>query len=531
MSNSDTLIDLIEGAFARYPDNPAFTCLGKTLSYRDLEQLSRAFATYLQRYTGLKPGDRIALQLPNLLQYPVVVYGALRAGLVIVNTNPLYTSRELRHQFIDSGAKALVVLSLLEETALEVVPETAITTIIRTAPTDLHTPISPTPAPANAKDTGSGSGSPNIIEFREALALGMSSSFSRVTDITPQHLALLQYTGGTTGAAKGAMLSHQNLLANVGQVIRHSGRYFSEGREIYVNALPLYHIYAFNIHLLALLSRGGHNLLIPNPRDTDALVEAIRPHRFTGFPGINTLFASLCRSESFKQLDFSALNSTSSGGMALNEQTATHWRQLTGVDISEGYGMTEASPTISANPPGNIRPGTVGVPLPGTEVKVIDAQGNTLAAGEAGELCVRGPQVMQGYWQQPQATREILSEDGWLRTGDIAVVEADGYLRIVDRLKDMIVVSGFNVYPIEIEEVASAYPGVTECAAISVPDERSGEAIKLFVVADNPDFDTDALREFLRTRLTAYKIPKHIVQIDQLPKSNVGKILRRELRN
>lgn len=527
MNDGNTVVDLLERAFTEYGDKPAFTCLGKTLSYREIDKLSSAFAAYLQNQTTLVPGDRIAIQLPNVLQYPVVAYGALRAGLVIVNTNPLYTPRELQHQFTDAGVRALVVLSDLAEVARPVATDSAIEYLLTTAVTDLHTaidiPSAPAPSPSATADA------PLETGLRDALAIGDSQSITSVPR-SPQDLAVLQYTGGTTGVAKGAMLSHANLVANVRQSIAQSAAYFIEGREVYVNALPLYHIYAFTIQMLALISRGGHNIMIPNPRDTDALVEAIRPYGFTGFPGINTLFASLCRHPGFQQLDFSALKSTSAGGMALSQQVLDRWRALTGITIAEGYGMTEASPVISSNPPGKIKAGTVGIAIPDTEVRVIDNNGQVLASGEHGELCVRGPQVMQGYWQRPQATREVLSDDGWLRTGDIAAIDEDGYIRIVDRLKDMIVVSGFNVYPTEVEEVAAGFDDVLECAAISVPDSNTGEAIKLYVVPQSETLDTASLRAFLRTQLTAYKVPKHIELIEELPKTNVGKVLRRQLR-
>ncbi len=528
MKQAQTIIDLFEYACANYADRPAFTCLAKTLSYRELDSLSALFASFLQQQTPLQPGDRIAIQLPNLLQYPVAAYGALRAGLVIVNTNPLYTPREMQHQFSDSGAKALLTLNSQQELAREVLDQTDIRLLICTDITDLHSPLPDTADAGSSQQAKEDDPAITQIGFREALALG--NDFAPVTT-TPDSLAALQYTGGTTGMAKGAMLTHSNLTANVRQCIAQSTDYFNEGAEIYVSALPLYHIYAFTVQMLALFSRGGHNILIPNPRDADALVEAIRPHAFTGFPGINTLFASLCNTPSFQQLDFSALKSTSAGGMAMSEKVSKQWHALTGITIAEGYGMTEASPVISSNPPGRIQTGTIGVPVPETEVKVIDLEGNTVADGTAGELCVRGPQVMTGYWQRPETTREVLSEDGWLRTGDIAILQSDGYIKLVDRLKDMIVVSGFNVYPNEVEEVATWHEQVMECAAISVPDTQTGEAIKLYVVAKSSDqLDVDELRRYLRTQLTGYKVPKYIERIAELPKSNVGKILRRQLR-
>ncbi|MBW2940000.1 AMP-binding protein [Zhongshania aquimaris] len=526
MNDTNTVVNLLEHAFTTYPDKPAFTCLGKTLTYKELDSLSSQFAIFLQTQTDLKPGDRLAIQLPNLLQYPVAAFGAMRAGIVIVNTNPLYTPREMQHQFSDSGAKALVTLASQKAVLETVAKNTQIQTVILTDVGDLHSAIA---AGANSQSMPK-SGLLSEVGFRDALAAGANADFTAVA-LEPHSLALLQYTGGTTGVAKGAMLAHQNLVANARQCIAQSTAYFNEGAETYVAALPLYHIYAFTVQMLTLIFRGGHNILIPDPRNTDALVEAVKPYAFTGFPGISTLFASLCNNPSFQQLNFSALKSTSAGGMALSEKVATQWKALTGIEIAEGYGMTESSPVISSNPPGRIQSGTIGIPVPGTEVRIIDREGNTLPDGKAGELCVRGPQVMQGYWQRPEATAEVVSDDGWLRTGDIAIRQQDGYLKLVDRLKDIILVSGFNVYPNEIEEVASSYPDILECAAISVPDSQSGEAIKLFVVPTSNRFDADRLRDYLRTQLTPYKVPKHIALIDELPKSNVGKILRRELRD
>ncbi len=521
-----TITDLFEEACRRHGDRPAFSCLGQTLSYRDVDRLSVAFAACLQRHTELQPGDRIAVQLPNLLQFPIVVYGALRAGLVVVNTNPLYTATEMEHQLRDSGAKALVVMSSIVDKARQVAAATQVRTLFVTEPGDIH-----------RLAAGSVAGGDNLatdtavreVALTDALLAGTGQPL-RAVGQTPEQLAVLQYTGGTTGVSKGAMLSHRNLVANTMQVGEHSSAFFQDAAECYVAALPLYHIYAFTIHGLLLFHRGGHSLLIPNPRDIPALIAAIETHRFTGFPGINTLFATLCRDEQFRQLDFSHLRSTSAGGMALTAEVSAAWRELTGVQIAEGYGMSETSPVITANPPGRIRVGTVGLPIPLTEVKTIDADGRALATGEPGELCVRGPQVMLGYWQRPDETAQVLSADGWLRTGDVAVIEADGYIRIVDRVKEMIVVSGFNVYPSEVEQVAQMHPSVHECAAVGVPDSHSGEAVKLCVVPTNENFDGEVLRRFMRERLTPYKIPAHIELVSELPKSNVGKILRRALK-
>ena len=395
-------------------------------------------------------------------------------------------------------------------------------TIFITAPLDLQSEAS-----AAAPDTRADA---NVVSLAAAIAAGGALQRLPVA-IEPSTPALLQYTGGTTGIAKGAVLSQRNLVANTLQLAVHSKEFFRDGAECYVAPLPIYHIYAFTIHCVALPHRGGHSLLIPNPRDIAALVAAIRPYRFTGFPGINTLFAALCANPEFRQLDFSGLRSTSAGGMALTPEVAAQWRELTGIVIAEGYGMSETSPVVTANPPGRIQAGTVGMPLPDTEVKVIDADGNALPVGERGELCVRGPQVMQGYWQKLDETALVLSSDGWLRTGDIALIQPDGYLRIVDRIKDMIVVSGFNVYPNEVEAVARMHPSVRECAAIAVPDNHSGEAVKLFVVPASAQFNGDELRQFMRAQLTPYKLPTQFEVVDALPMSNVGKVLRKELRN
>lgn len=529
---ASTIVELLEKAFAEYRDLPAFTCLGKTLTYGDVDYLSGKFAAYLFHKASLWPGDRIAIQLPNLLQYPIAAYGALRAGLVIVNTNPMYTPTEVERQFRDSGAKALVVATFAQDAAIVIARDVGLKKIIVVDPVELHGYTGRLVKNSNATATDSS----DVITFSDALLAAESLSPPNL-ELPEDALALLQYTGGTTGVAKGAMLSHRNLVANADQAVTHSGAYFRSGLECYAAALPMYHIYAFQIHGLALPSRGGHSLLIPNPRDIASIVAAIKPHRITGFPGINTLFAALCANHDFCQLDLHSLRSTSAGGMPLSAEVASQWRELTGIIIAEGYGMSETSPVVTANPPGCVQVGTVGQPMPGTEIKVIDADGNTLPPGERGELCVRGPQVMQGYWQKPEETAQVLSDDGWLRTGDVAIIQADGYVRIVDRLKDMIVVSGFNVYPNEVEAVARKHASVKECAAIGVPDQHSGEAVKLFVVPNTSAlneggvaFDDKELRTFMRTELTAYKVPSIFQLVNDLPKSNVGKILRKDLR-
>lgn len=528
----DTLDALLEYAFKEYPDKPAFTCTGHTLSFRQIEKLSRRFANYLSNHTSLQPGDRIAIQLPNVLQYPVVMYGALLAGLIVVNVNPLYTPRELKHQLKDSGAKALVVLVNVAANVASIIQQTDITTVITTSFADLH------PAPKrwlinyvvkNVKKLVPEFEFKNSISLRRALFMGRKSASAHKCNT--EDVAVLQYTGGTTGVAKGAMLSHKNLCSNSWQMIKHMPEVFVRGEEVWIACLPLYHIYAFNLHGFSSLCMGVHNILIPNPRDLDSLVKALLPHRMTVFIGINTLLNALARFAPFKQVDFSSLKITTAGGMALTEDVAKLWTATTGSSISEGYGLTETSPVVSGNPVDAIQLGTIGQPLPETEVKTVDDMGNDLALGEVGELCVRGPQVMKGYWQRPDETEKVLSSDGWLRTGDMAIIQKDGYLRIVDRKKDMILVSGFNVYPNEVEDVICTHPDIIEAAAVGAPDSESGEVVKLFVVTENDTLTEDEVYDYCKERLTGYKRPKIIEFRDSLPKSNVGKILRKELRD
>ncbi|THG79468.1 long-chain fatty acid--CoA ligase [Pseudomonas sp. A-1] len=517
----------------RFADKPAFSNLGRSLSYGELYQLSGAFAAWLQEHTDLVPGDRIAIQLPNLLQFPVAVFGALRAGLVVVNTNPLYTAREMQHQFNDSGAKALVCLANLAHLAEQVLPHTAIRHVVVTEVGDLL------PAPrrwlVNAavryvKKMVPHYHLPQAVKFTEVLARGRGRPL-REAQPKADEVAVLQYTGGTTGVAKGAMLSHRNLIANMLQCQALMAANLGEGCETLVTPLPLYHIYAFTFHCMAMMLLGNHNLLITNPRDLPAMVKELGKWKFSGFVGLNTLFVALCNSEGFRRLDFSALKLTISGGMALQQAVAERWKEVTGCAICEGYGLTETSPVVSVNPRQHNQPGTIGIPMPSTLCKVIDEAGNDLGLGVPGELCVKGPQVMKGYWQRPEATAEVLGADGWLKTGDIAVIQADGYMRIVDRKKDMILVSGFNVYPNELEEVLASLPGVQMGAAIGVPDERSGEAIKLFVVRKpGAELSEEQVLAHMRANLTRYKVPHHVEFRDSLPTSNVGKILRRELR-
>ena len=518
----------------RFADKPAFSNMGKTITYGELYELSGNFAAYLQQNTDLQPGDRIAVQLPNVLQYPVVVFGALRAGLVVVNTNPLYTARELEHQFNDSGAKALVSLANMAHLVEQVLPKTAIKTVIITEVGDMLSPLKRllvNSVVKHVKKMVPAYSLPNAVKFTAAMAKGRGQASK---DAAPNNgdIAVLQYTGGTTGVAKGAMLTHRNLIANMLQVKALMGAEMSEGSEVLIAPLPLYHIYAFTFHCMAMMLIGGHNVLITNPRDLPAMTKDLAKYKFTGFVGLNTLFVALCNNEDFRKLDFSTLKATFSGGTALQLATAERWKQVTGCSICEGFGMTETSPVASVNPFSNIQIGTIGIPVPSTVCKVIDDEGVEQPLGSIGELCVKGPQVMKGYWQRQEATDEILDAEGWLKTGDIAVIQEDGYMRIVDRKKDMILVSGFNVYPNELEDVLATLPGVLQCAAIGVPDEKSGEAIKIFVVVKPGEtLSKEQVMEHMRANVTGYKVPKAVEFRDVLPTTNVGKILRRELRD
>jgi long-chain acyl-CoA synthetase len=518
----------------RFADKPAFSNLGKTLTYGELYELSGHFAAWLQQHTDLQPGDRIAVQLPNVLQYPVVVFGAMRAGLIVVNTNPLYTTREMEHQFNDSGAKALVCLANMAHLAEAVLPKTGVKHVIVTEVGDMLPPLKRllvNSVVKYVKKMVPAYSLPQAIKLTDALAKGRGKPVNEASPAA-NDIAVLQYTGGTTGVAKGAMLTHRNLIANMLQCKALMGATLNEGSEILIAPLPLYHIYAFTVHCMMMLLTGNHNVLITNPRDLPAMIKDLGNFKFTAFVGLNTLFVALCNNEAFRRLDFSGLKLTLSGGMALQLATAERWKEVTGCSICEGYGMTETSPVVTVNPIQNIQIGTIGIPVPSTSCKVIDEEGNDLPFGERGELCAKGPQVMKGYWQRQEATDEVLSADGWLQTGDIAIIQPDGFIRIVDRKKDMILVSGFNVYPNELEDVLATLPGVLQCAAIGVPDERAGEAIKVFVVVKpGASLTKEQVMQHMHDNLTGYKRPKQVEFRDSLPMTNVGKILRRELRD
>lgn len=535
------LADLINTSVTRFANRPAYTCMDETLSYGEINELSNAFAAYLQTRTSLKPGDRIAIQLPNIIQYPVIVYGAIKAGLVIVNTNPLYTGREMLHQFNDSGARLLVCLNTVGHIVEEILPETGLEQVIVTEIGDSLPWLKRLLVNFGVKYLKKMVPKyklPQAIRFNDAMVKGMLADYCPVTHCGQDDLALLQYTGGTTGEAKGVMLTQGNIIANVLQAsslrqqIDEEGQLISDKRgDIVVAPLPLYHIYAFTVHLFSFFELGAHSILIPNPRDLKSLISALEPWQINTFVGLNTLFAGLLGHPDFHKLDFSGLNVTNSGGTALQESVANEWYEATGCRISEGYGLTEAAPIVAVNPAGELTQlGTVGPAISSTSIKIVQEGGGEAAPGEAGELCVKGPQIMKGYWKRPEATAEVLDTEGWLHTGDIAMVQADGYIRIVDRIKDLVIVSGFNVYPNEIENVVSLHEKVANCAAIGVPDERAGEVIKLFVVASDQSLSEQDIRDWCSQNLTKYKLPKYIEFRDKLPMSAVGKVLRKELR-
>ncbi|MCA1920712.1 long-chain-fatty-acid--CoA ligase FadD [Buttiauxella noackiae] len=528
-----SLVDMFEQATARYADQPAFMNMGEVMTFRKLEERSRAFAAYLQQGLGLQKGDRVALMMPNLLQYPVALFGILRAGMVVVNVNPLYTPRELEHQLNDSGASAIVIVSNFAHTLEKVVDKTQVKHVILTRMGDQLSAAKGTLVNfvvKYVKRLVPKYHLPDAISFRSALQHGYRLQYIK-PEIINDDLAFLQYTGGTTGVAKGAMLTHRNMLANLEQVRAAYSPLLFERKELVVTALPLYHIFALTMNCLLFIELGGQNLLITNPRDIPGLVKELAKYPFTAMTGVNTLFNALLNNKEFQQLDFSSLHLSAGGGMPVQQVVAERWEKLTGRFLLEGYGLTECAPLVSANPHDmDYHSGSIGLPVPSTEVKLIDDEGEEVPPGEPGELCVKGPQVMLGYWQRPDATDEIL-QDGWLRTGDIAVMDDEGFMRIVDRKKDMILVSGFNVYPNEIEDVVMQHSGVLEVAAVGVPNGASGEAVKIFVVKKDASLTEEALIVFCRRHLTGYKVPKLVEFREELPKSNVGKILRRELRD
>nr|WP_285817666.1 long-chain-fatty-acid--CoA ligase FadD [Echinimonas agarilytica] len=527
-----SLVEIFERSVGKYSDQPAFINMGATLTYRGLEEKSRAFAAYLQQELKLKKGDRVAIMMPNLLQYPIALFGILRAGLVVVNVNPLYTPRELQHQLTDSGAKAIIIVSNFAHTLEKVVKDTPVQHVILTKLGDQLAPAKRTLVNfvvQYVKKMVPKYDLPDAISMRRALSKGRHQTYVK-PELNHDDLAFLQYTGGTTGVAKGAMLSHGNMVGNLEQVAAMVGPVIDRGKELIVTALPLYHIFALTANCLTFLKYGCANLLITNPRDIPAFAKELSKYPFTALTGVNTLFNALLNNEDFQKLDFSNLKLSLGGGAAVQRSVAERWYEQTGVVLLEGYGLTECCPLVTVAPM-NLEAynGSIGLPAPSTQMKLVDDDGNEVGMGEAGELLVKGPQVMVGYWGREEATAEILT-DGWLKTGDVAKVDEQGFFYIVDRKKDMILVSGFNVFPNEIEDVIALHPSVVESAAIGVPSEVSGEAVKVFVVRQNDSLSEAELIQHCRKQLTAYKVPRIIEFREELPKSNVGKILRRELR-
>jgi len=508
---------------------PAFSCLGQTLSYGEIDQLSRRLASYLQKTLKLKAGDRIAIQLPNLIQYPVAVIAAMKLGLVVVNTNPMYSARELVHQLSDSGVKVVIVLDQFYETLSKALPQTEVEHVIVTRPIDLLKQPKQAVLSAIMKSLGKrpkirGS---NVIDFKDTLLVGGSySPYSSSLD----DICALQYTGGTTGASKGVKLTQAGLLSNIAQALDViSASPESLKYSVAVAPLPLYHIYAYSLCFGMLPAIRGHSVLIPDPRNIPLFVSAIKKFDFDIFCGLNSLFVALLNNQDFQKLNFTHLKITLSGGMALMKSVADDWQKVTGCIVSEGYGMTESSPVISMNPLGFQKIGTAGIPVSGTDIKVVDDQGIEQLVDGIGELCIRGGQVMAGYWKQPEQTAETIV-DGWLHTGDIVSVDKDGYISIVDRLKDMIIVSGFNVYPNELEQVLTGHPSVAQCAAIGVADAKAGEVVKMFVVKADKSLTQDEVIEFCSQNMAGYKVPKQVEFRDELPTTNVGKVLRKDLK-
>lgn len=528
-----SLAEMLENAVANYADQPAFINMGEVMTYRKLEERSRAFAAYLQNGLGLKKGDRVALMMPNLLQYPIALFGILRAGMVVVNVNPLYTPRELEHQLNDSGASAIVIVSNFAHTLEKIVFNTSIKHVILTRMGDQLSRPKATLVDfvvKYIKRLVPKYNLPDAISFRRAMHFGYRMQYIK-PEITGGDLAFLQYTGGTTGIAKGAMLTHRNMLANLEQAKAAYVPALHIGKELVVTALPLYHVFALTVNCLLFIEVGGKNLLITNPRDVKGTIKELGRYPVTAITGVNTLFNAWLQNPEFRQLDFSKLNLSVGGGMPVQSSVAKEWEELTGKHLLEGYGLTECSPLVTGNPY-NLKKysGSIGLPVPSTDVKFIDDEGNEVDRTVGGEMWVRGPQVMKGYWNRPDATDEVL-HDGWVATGDIATMDDEGFIRIIDRKKDMILVSGFNVYPNEVEEVVTAHPKVLESAAIGVPSKSSGETVKIFIVKKDPTLTEDEVKTHCRRYLTGYKVPKIIEFRDELPKSNVGKILRRELRN
>jgi len=528
-----SLGDLFEKSVAQFSQRDAFYCMGKTITYAELDALSARFGAFLQGELGLAKGARVALMMPNVLQYPVALYGALRAGYTVVNVNPLYTARELEHQLKDAGVEAIVILENFAHTLQSVIGKLSLGHVVVTSLGELlgfpKGAIVDFVVRRIRKMVPAWS-LPGSVRFSDALQRGARHALKPV-DVGHEDIAFLQYTGGTTGMAKGAVLTHRNIIANMQQAHAWIRPVVREGQEIIITALPLYHIFSLTANCLTFFKVGATNILITNPRDIPGFVKELAKHRFTAITGVNTLFNALLNNPDFAKLDFSSLHVSLGGGMAVQQAVAERWKKVTGVALVEAYGLTETSPAVTLNPL-DLKEfnHAIGLPISSTDISIRDDDGVEQPVGQRGELCVRGPQVMRGYWNRPEETARVFTSDGYLRTGDIAVIDAAGFITLVDRKKDMILVSGFNVYPNEVEDVVASHPGVLEVAAVGVPDERSGEAVKVFVVRKDPALTAEALIAHCRKELTGYKVPHHVEFRDELPKSNVGKILRRELR-
>ena len=535
-----SLVDLMEEAFSAYATRNAYAFMDRFTTFGELDRLSAALAAWLQS-RGIKPGTRVAIMMPNVVQYPVAVAGVLRAGCVVVNVNPLYTPRELEHQLKDSGAEVIVILENFAATLQQVIGRTQVKHVIVASMGDLlgfPRGVIVNFAVRRIKKMVPQYTLPGSLRFNDVLDEGARQQLQKVK-LGPDDIAFLQYTGGTTGVSKGATLTHRNLVANVLQLdawvqpaLKDTSRGPVPEQLVYVCALPLYHVFALTVNLLGGLRLGSLNVLIPNPRDLPGFVKELAKFKFHVLPGVNTLYNALAENEDFRKLDFSSLRIANGGGMAVQQAVAEKWLKITGIPIIEGYGLSETSPIATCNPiTAREYTGTIGIPVSSTEIAILDDAGQPVPLGQPGEIAIRGPQVMAGYWQRPEETEKVMTPDGFFKSGDVGIMDENGYIRIVDRKKDMIIVSGFNVYPNEVEGVVAMHPGVVECAAIGVPDEKSGEAVKVFVVRKDSDLDAAQLAAWCKEHLTGYKKPKYIEFRDELPKSNVGKILRRELRD
>lgn len=530
----NSLVEVLEESFKKYESLESFYCMGKCFTYGELDLLSRKFAAYLQHDLGLKKGDRVALMMPNILQYPIALFGILRAGLTAVNVNPLYTARELEHQLNDAECETIIIFENSCKTLQEVVKNTPVKNILVTGIGDLlgfPKSMIVNFVIKHVKKMIPAYSLPNAKDFKTVLFDSSAENYVR-PDMTLEDIGFLQYTGGTTGVSKGAILTHGNIVANIVQARAWIRKYLKEGEECIITPLPLYHIFSLTANCMIFATMGAKNILITNPRDMPGFIKELKKHKFTAFTGVNTLFNGLLNNPEFKDVDFSYLKLTLGGGMAVQRSVAERWKEVTGVPLIEAYGLTETSPAACINPMDlKAYNGKIGVPISSTDMVILDDDGNELPTGEAGEIAIKGPQVMKGYWKRPEETDKVMTKNGYFKTGDIGFMDEKGYFQIVDRKKDMILVSGFNVYPNEVEEVVVSHPKVFEAAAIGVPDECSGEIVKIFVVKKEADLTEEELKAYCREHLTGYKVPKLYEFRDELPKTNVGKILRKDLRN